>query len=250
MLCFILSLCGSHSAKAQISSPGLGEARSAIWSAIGLRTHLDTLGKKESLTYLGWGRKSDQNRMNPVANQAIWVLNHEVYHKFAPHQQYSYALSYRRQTAYNEEAPFEREGIEQEFRLYGRYAYSFPLAKRWTWKNTIRQEFRKFFRSDFGSTPENFQFRTRIKSQVSYSLSEVKKRSLMFSVEELFAISRMADRWTSYQDKETRVGLYYRFKWKHLPIETDIGYANDFIRGFNSGVGGVHYLSWDMIWNL
>ncbi|ULT23942.1 hypothetical protein KUH03_33215 [Sphingobacterium sp. E70] len=77
------------------------------------------------------------------------MLNHEVYHKFAPNQQYSYALSYRRQNVYDEKAPYHNEGVEQEFRLYGRYAYTFKLSERWKWKNTLRQEFRKFLLQTF-----------------------------------------------------------------------------------------------------
>lgn len=129
---------------AQISPPGLGKAKTASWSAIGLKRQLDSTGTKEALTYLGLGTKSTPDDSNPFHKQAILVLNHEVYHKFAKNQQYSYALSYRRQNVYDADAPYHGEGVEQEFRLYGRYAYTFRFGERWKWKNTVRQEFRKF----------------------------------------------------------------------------------------------------------
>ncbi|WP_031289906.1 hypothetical protein, partial [Sphingobacterium sp. IITKGP-BTPF85] len=42
---------------AQISPPGLGKAKTASWSAIGLKRQLDSTGTKEALTYLGLGTK-------------------------------------------------------------------------------------------------------------------------------------------------------------------------------------------------
>lgn len=250
-LCLLFILNGL-SINAQISSPGLGEARSAVWSAIGLKMPLDTLKHKGSMTYVGWGRKSDRNQMNPFKNQVIWGLSHEIYRSFSPHQQYAYGISYFHLTIYDQDVFNKRERAEQEFRFYGRYTYSASLGKRWIWKNTLRQEFTKFFMSDFGAASTNFQLRTRVKSQLTYALSAQKNHYLIFSIEELFAINRnhSKQKWSPYKDKETRVGLYYQFHWRKVPIVTDIGYANDLIRGFHSGVGGVHYLSLDMIWNL
>lgn len=246
----IFSLRSTH---AQISPPGLGAAKTAFWLALGVKRKLDSLGRKESVSYFGLGRKSDPDQLNLFGNQAILVLNHEIYHNFAPHQQYSYAISYRRQNNYEDHAPYQSEGIEQEFRLYGRYAYTLNLASRWKWKNTLRQEFRKFFTADFGRTDENFQFRTRLKTQLIYSFPGKNKKALALSTEGLFAISKYHGKeqdWSGYAYKEARFGLYYLFQIPHSPLSMDIGYVNDQIRGYDAAKWGVHYLALDVIWNI
>lgn len=236
----------------QVSPPGLGKAKTASWSVLGLRRKLDSAGTKEALTYIGLGTKSTPDDSNPFHKQAIWVLNHEVYHKFAPNQQYSYALSYRRQNVYDEKAPYHNEGVEQEFRLYGRYAYTLKLAERWKWKNTLRQEFRKFFTADFRKAEENFQFRTRLKSQLNFKISDKNKQELALSAEGLFAISKLnePDAWSSFGYKETRLGFYYMTDIPKTPLRLDVGYMNDLIKGYDQVDFGVHYLAVDLIWNL
>ncbi|PUV26086.1 DUF2490 domain-containing protein [Sphingobacterium sp. DR205] len=236
----------------QVSPPGLGKAKTASWSVLGLRRKLDSAGTKEALTYIGLGTKSTPDDSNPFHKQAIWVLNHEVYHKFAPNQQYSYALSYRRQNVYDEKIPYHNEGVEQEFRLYGRYAYTVKLNERWKWKNTLRQEFRKFFTADFHKAEENFQFRTRLKSQVNFKISDKNKQELALSAEGLFAISKLnePDTWSSFGYKETRLGFYYMTDIPKTPLRLDVGYMNDLIKGYDQVDFGVHYLAVDLIWNL
>lgn len=250
---FLLGCIGS-TLKAQISPPGLGEANTAFWSAFGVKRQLDSLGKKQSLSYIAVGRKSSPDNDNPFSKQAIFVLNHEVYHSFAQHQQYSYAISYRRQPVYESSAPYEKEGLEQEIRLYGRYAYSFDLGKKWTLKNTVRQEFRKFFDPNFHAVEESFQLRTRIKSQLTYKLSSKNNQKLALSAEGLFSISYLNDpepEWTKFGYREMRLGLYYMFAIPNSPFTMDIGYVDDLIRNSHSiAKGGVHYLAADVIWNL
>ncbi|WET67394.1 MULTISPECIES: DUF2490 domain-containing protein [Sphingobacterium] len=251
----IMLLLGIHvnTAYAQVSPPGLGKARTASWSVLGLRRKLDSAGTKEALTYIGLGTKSTPDDSNPFHKQAIWVLNHEVYHKFAKNQQYSYALSYRRQNVYDEAAPYHNEGVEQEFRLYGRYAYTFTLNDRLKWKNTLRQEFRKFFTADFQKAEENFQFRTRLKSQLNFKISAKNKQELALSAEGLFAISKLYEpvsTWSSFAYKETRLGFYYMTDIPKTPLRLDLGYMNDLIKGYDKVDFGVHYLAVDLIWNL
>lgn len=250
----IILLLGIHinTVYGQVSPPGLGKAKTASWSVLGLRRKLDSAGTKEALTYIGLGTKSTPDDSNPFHKQAIWVLNHEVYHKFAPNQQYSYALSYRRQNVYDEKAPYHNEGVEQEFRLYGRYAYTLKLAERWKLKNTLRQEFRKFFTADFHKAEENFQFRTRLKSQLNFKISDKNKQELALSAEGLFAISKLnePDAWSSFGYKETRLGFYYMTDIPKTPLRLDVGYMNDLIKGYDQVDFGVYYLAVDLIWNL
>lgn len=250
---FLLGCTGGF-IQAQISPPGLGDANTAFWSAFGVKRQLDSLGKKQSLSYIALGRKSSPDNDNLFSKQAIMVLNHEVYHSFAPHQQYSYALSYRRQPKYESDSPYEKEGTEQEFRIYGRYAYTFNFGKRWKLKNTVRQEFRKFFDADFNKAEENFQLRTRIKSQLTYSLSSKNNQKLALSAEGLFSASYLNDQdhgWTPFGYREMRIAAYYMFSIPHSPFTVDIGYMDDLIRDSRSiKKGGVHYLAADLIWNL
>lgn len=250
---FLLGCIGT-TIKAQISPPGLGDANNAFWGAFGVKQQLDSLGKKQALSYVAIGRKSSPDNHNLFSKQAIIVLNHEVYHSFAPHQQYSYALSYRRQPHYEDNAPYEKENTEQEFRIYGRYAYTFDLGKKWKLKNTVRQEFRKFFDTDFHKAEEDFQLRTRIKSQLTYNLSPKNNQKLALSAEALFSISHLNEpdsEWSSFGYREMRIAAYYMFTIPNSPFTVDVGYMDDLIRDSRSiHHGGVHYLAADLIWNM
>lgn len=249
----ILGFMG-NALQAQISPPGLGDAKTAFWSAFGVKRQLDSLGKKQSMSYIAIGRKSSPDNENLFSKQAIFVLNHEVYNSFAPHQQYSYAISYRRQPQYESEAPYDKENTEQEFRVYGRYAYTFDLGKKLKLKNTVRQEFRKFFDADFHKVEEDFQLRTRLKSQLTYNLSPKNNQKLALSAEALFSISHLNEHdqhWNSFGYRELRLAAYYMFNIPHSPFTVDIGYMNDLIRGSRSiHHGGVHYLAADLVWNI
>lgn len=250
---FLLGFIGS-TLQAQISPPGLGDANNAFWGAFGVKRQLDSLGKKQALSYIAIGRKSSPDDHNLFSKQAIIVLNHEVYHSFSPHQQYSYAISYRRQPQYESTTPYDKENTEQEFRIYGRYAYTFDFGKKWKLKNTVRQEFRKFFDADFHQVEEDFQFRTRIKSQLTYNLSPKNNQKLALSAEALFSISHLNEpdpQWGSFGYREMRIAAYYMFTIPNSPFTVDVGYMDDLIRDSRSiHHGGVHYLAADLIWNI
>ena len=124
---------------------------------------------------------------------------------------------------------------------------------KFKWKNTIRQEFRKFFDADFNEVDENFQLRTRVKTQLTYPISDKNKQSLALSAEGLFATSYMNDvakHWTKYAYKETRLGLYYMFQIPNSPLTMDIVYVNNLIRNYSEAKSGVHYVSVDLVWKL
>lgn len=250
VLSFFMLMTGLQ-IKAQISPPGLGNSKTASWLAAGVRKTLDSTGNKQALTYFGMGRISGpEASANPFKKQAIFVLNHEIYNRYAENWQYSYALSYRRQTNYEDEAPYSKEGVEQEFRIYGRYSYILGNSK-WKWTNTVRQEFRKYFTADFTKADENLQLRTRLKSQLAYSLG-AKGQKLLLSAEALFATSLMNEPrayWTTYQYKESRFALYYAFKIPNSPFSMDVGYMNDLIRKSDKPID-VHYIAADLTWNI
>ena len=61
------------------------------------------LEKKESMTYIGIGRKSNpEGNSNPFHKQAILVINQEFYNNYVENWQYSYAISYRYQNNYED----------------------------------------------------------------------------------------------------------------------------------------------------
>jgi hypothetical protein len=80
-------------------------------------------------------------------------------------------------------------------------------------KNTVRQEL-KFFDADFHKVEEDFQLRTRIKSQLTYNLSPKNNQKLAISAEALFSISHLNDptsEWSSFGYREMRIAAYYMF---------------------------------------
>ncbi|SEK77909.1 DUF2490 domain-containing protein [Parapedobacter koreensis] len=239
---------------AQISPPGLGSTATASWIAFGIKQNLNAENTKSSTTYLGFGRISDPHLgSNPARHPAIMVLNQEFYHQFADRWQYSYALSYRRQNQYQEsDAHFVPDSIpiQQEFRLYGRMAYTHPLGKS-KWTNTFRQEVRKYFDPDFGAVEENIQFRTRAKTQLTIPLDVDGNQKIVGGAEALFAISEEnvpGHEWSPFAYKESRFTCYYSFQPSKSPLTLDIGYMNNLI-GHGHHTKDVQYIALDVIWN-
>ncbi|MUV02425.1 DUF2490 domain-containing protein [Flavobacterium rakeshii] len=230
---------------AQISSPGLGETNNASWSAIGIKQQLDE--KNTSVSYVGFGRISGMDESNPFGYPALFVLNEEVSHKINNHWKYSGAISYRRAHEYGEDvAEPEQEMIEQEFRLYGRVKYTTTLG-RFKWTNTARQEARKFYTEDFSRVPDDLQLRTRLKSQLYYSLDHDRENIVTASAEALFSISKdRSEGWDNLNYKEARFCLYYTYNPDDFPMIFDVGYMNDLI-GTGNNISDVSYIAFDII---
>lgn len=255
----IFSLLGSLAfiiVKAQISPPGLGkETNVGSWSALGIKKQLNEEGTKKSLAYIGVGNTSEPNNDNPFSKNSILILNYEMYRDFAPNHQYTYAVSYSRKNEYSDEAPYNKEGVRQEFKIYARYSYTLkPFNHRWKWKNTLRQEVRKFYDADFNNADETLQLRTRVKAQLTYALSSKNNQKLHFGAEAFFGtgykISAEPSYWSPFQYKETRYTFFYSFDIPSAALTLDIGYMNNQVRNNPKAKYGVHYAAIDLIWNL
>ncbi len=235
-------------ALAQISPPGMGLTKTAGWFAAGLRQDLDTLGRWQSMSYAGIGRKSAPGSYNPVLKPAIAVVNQEFYHQVCKRWQYSFALSYRRQDEYRKTPPYEHSNpsIKQEFRLYGRWSYMLQTA-RIKLTTTVRQEFRKFYTPDFRKPDENFQLRSRFRVQLAVNLDTKKTHRLIAGSEQLFSISREGYPiiWTDFAYHESRFSLYYSFSPPSASITLSAGYMNNLIRHDQSYPA--HYLALDIV---
>ena len=233
---------------AQITPPGLGEANTALWTAFGVRQSLDSNSTKQSMSYIGIGRVSTPSSYNLLQQQAILVLNEEFYFRLHKRWQYTLALSYRRQNQYDDFAPYEPDtpSIKQEFRMYARGIYALQLSKV-KLAFTLRQEFRKFFAPDFENLEENYQFRTRIRTQLSFSLDKHKKHRIILSSEQLFSISRTTlpqQGWTNFGYRESRFTIFYTYKPPKSSLLYSIGYMNNLL----GNAIDVDYLSFDIIW--
>ena len=237
---------------AQFSPPGLGKAKNASWFAFGIKQSLDTLRKKESTTYIGIGRKSTPDDSDPFNKMGLLVLNQEFSNKFLKNWQYSIGLSYRRQNEYEATAPYETAdpAIKQEFRIYGRYAYLTGTDKL-KWKTTIRQEYRKFFNPDFTKSSEDYQLRTRFKTQLNIDLGTQKLHHIIGSAEALFSTSKRnqpVNEWTKFEYKESRFSLFYSLTPKEIPFTFDVGYGYNLI-GKGSNKVDVNILALGVTWS-
>jgi hypothetical protein len=245
LLAYITCIFITTKVTAQISPPGLGETHSAYWSAAGVSQKLD--GKNTSLTYIGSGRISGPDGENPVDKPSIFVLNEEIYHSLNRHWQYSYALSYRRQLHYSyDENTVQNAEVHQEYRVYGRLANSLAFGN-FKWKNTLRQEVRKFFNPEFGEIENGLQLRTRLKTQLNAAIGNDRSNSITASAEALFSVPYdTASGWGDYEYTESRFCLYYTLKPKDLPVVFDLGYMNDLI-GTGHELTDASYLAFDII---
>jgi len=235
-------------ANAQISPPGLGDGRTASWFAVGARQDLNREKTWQSMSYLGFGRKSNPDNTDLLFKPAISVLNQEFYHPFRKHWQTSFALSYRRQQEYEETYPFatKEPSLQQEFRMYARLSRSVKI-KRFTLTPTIRQEIRRFFQPNFGNTTEPLQFRSRLRMQLSTTIDAEKEHKLMLSSEQLFSFKQANDskEWSSFSYNESRFMLYYSYSPKDANLIFDVGYMHNLIG--KHAPSSVHYLAFDVI---
>lgn len=231
----------------QISPPGLGEAHTAEWTALGVRQKISN--KWQSVSYIGLGRKSNPDNLNPLTKPAIWVLNQEFYRQFSPHWQYSVAVSYRRQDEYSKSYPYEHASpeLQQEFRVYSRLSYAYTSG-RIKLSPTVRQEFRKFYSPDFSHSHENFQLRSRLRLQLTVNLDEDKRHRLITGSEQLFATSNTfgEEKWTSLSYKESRFLLYYSYMPKSKFATFSLGYMNNWVKN-SSQHYDAHYMAFDII---
>jgi len=242
-----LSFIFTQSVMSQLTPPGLGETKTAFWSAMGVSQQLDE--KNSSKTYFGLGYISGDHETDPLHAPSIFVLNQEFYHKLNPNWQYSYALSYRRQHEYDESFEvMESDEIKQEFRAYGRIGYSVDLGS-FKWTTTLRQEVRKFYSEDFAQVPDGLQLRTRLKTQLLFPLDNDKENSIMGSAEALFAIADDRDTgWGNPEYKESRFCLYYSYSPNDFPVTFDVGYMNDLI-GYGHHITDASYIAMDIVIN-
>lgn len=234
----------------QINAPGMGDAVTAGWFALGLAQKLDTLENKgwESTTYVGWGQKSNPNNYNPFYKPAIFILNQEFRNRCHRSWEYILASSYRRENKYIHSFPHDRDepGIIQELRVYGRISYIFKTS-RITLTPTFRQEFRKFYTPDFKAPSKDMEIRSRFRLQLTINLDKNKTRKLVARSEQFFAISKKtgANSWSEFNYTESRFAIYYSISPKKLPLVFDFGYMNNLLG--NQSPYSVHYLAFDII---
>lgn len=246
MLLFYCSITYATASFAQISPPGLGEVSFGNWYAIGLRQ--DLLSNLESMTYIGTGFKTDEGSSSLFAKPAIFVVNQEFYYALSKHWKASLAGSYRVQ---NEDAieiaDLQTKSFrEHEFRLYGRISHTSAIG-RFKWTQTFRQEVRRFMNTDWHTTSYPLALRSRLKTQLSTSLDKNKQHTLTAGTEILFATkkSNESQKWSSLAFNETRLTLFYTYRFIDQPIALSIGYMDNLIKEDNLGAN--HYLSLDMV---
>lgn len=247
LLAFCFSCFYCVFAHAQLSPPGLGETKTAFWSAVGVKQKLSE--KNSSTTYVGTGRISGMEESNPFNAPSILVVNEELYHTLSPKWKYSFAISYRREHEYDEAVGAKEPAtIQQEFRIYGRLSHTVKFGSL-KWTTTLRQEVRKFYDDDFARLANDLQLRTRFKTQLHVPLDRAAHNSFIGSAEALFAIANDAEKgWGGMKYKESRFNLYYSYSPESLPVTFDIGYMNDLI-GYGHHVADVSYLAFDIIIN-
>ena len=233
----------------QITPPGLGsDVKVGEWMAVGVKQDLDKYQKLQSITYVGFGRSNGFNDINPVKRPVNWVLTQEL--KYNPNKFLPFALgmSYRHKKIY---ASIDNNftDVRQEWRLYAKLYFT----KKWNRLKatlTLRPELRFFEDTAFHPwKKEDEQFRTRLKASVSRSLYEG-KQVISFAVEALAATKHHIKdnpEWETYQYADTRLSLYYTFKWPSRSLQFDVGYMCDLY--LNDNLNAVHYPAFDLILN-
>lgn len=211
---------------AQISPPGLDEARDAVWAAVGTtqqwRDHWQTT------IYLGGSRQSPSGNFSLFNRFAIGVVNLEQGYRFNEHWQLSGCLTYRTQNIYNDDAP-PATGIptREEWRYYARLYYRHQV-KRVGFNWSFRPEYRTFFSNSKGWDPVPQQLRIRFKVQASIPLNKSGTNQFIVANEWLTVTDHRIHtgenrHWTPYKFSEDRVTTYFRHTFKKPSLVFDAG---------------------------
>ncbi|MEP5254583.1 MAG: DUF2490 domain-containing protein [Winogradskyella arenosi] len=230
---------------AQFSPPGLGEAHTASWFALGLKQPLNKSGTLSSKTYLGLGRISTPDRYNGFEKPAIYVFNEEVTHRFHKNWSYAGAISYRWQYQYNSTPPYAQSSPDarQELRAYSRFSYHNSVGK-FNYGLSFRPELRFFYNPDFSPYSKNTQFRSRLRAKASFFLNSSKTQQFITTAEVLYATTK-TDQWSTFKYQDTRFCFYYSVALSQPKLVLNVGYMTDLIG--TTSLTDVHYIAFDML---
>jgi len=248
MIFLVASFSVAGRVQAQITPPGLGNARTAAWTAIGAREHLDDVDRRVSLTYVGVGTTSGRDDANPFSRPDILVLNEEYFDQFDPHWMYSVGLSYRRQNAFESDGDDWRLKRFHELRLYGRFS-SVLGSERVKVVNTLRPEIRGFVQPSFAASETPLQFRFRFKTQVAWAVEKTGRHKLIVAAEELASVGRdraLSSGWSDFGYRESRFSFFYSLDHEKLPCVVDVGLMNNLL-GRATQLVDVQYVALDLV---
>ncbi len=218
---------------AQITPAGLGKTNTAFWAVVSVRQDLDTAKKWQSVTYVGVASVSGQGSFDPFKNKGIFVLNQEFYYQAHKNFQASFALSYRNQYDYLSEPPYDPRDPEffRELRLYTRLT-AMHSTERLKLAFTTRFDFRTFCTPDFRTYRETFQFRTRLRGQVTVNFTKDQVHRGIFAAEALIS-TRYSEiptkKWTPFEYRDSRFAVTYSFSPKKHPIMYNTGFMFNLI---------------------
>ncbi|MBT2162308.1 DUF2490 domain-containing protein [Zobellia barbeyronii] len=232
---------------AQFSPPGLGEANTASWFAIGMKQHLNETKTVTSATHLGLGRISNPDAYNPFEKSSIYVVNEEVTHQFRKNWKYSAALSYRWQNKYKDTPPYDLDtpNARQELRIYSRFSYLNSLNKM-DYSFSYRPELRFFYDPDFSAATKNTQFRSRFRAKAAFNLNALETHKISTTAEAMFSTTR-TNSWSTFEYQEIRFCLYYSITFPKQKLTFNLGYMNDLIG--KDSITDVHYFAFDIMIN-
>lgn len=253
----MLLILSSSTAFAQISAPGMGDAKTAIFTAAGIKQQWHNNPQFETMTYIGFGTKSTTENHNPISESNTLVLNHENFHTLNTHWKISYAASYRIQNQITPPTTLANDKIlnenqfqkkQRETRIYGRLNYS----KRWNnivFTEKIREDVRKFHDEDWTTQNKNLEMRTRLKSQLGFEIGMDREHKISLGSEVFFATDHnlQTREWTRLHYTETRFTAFYTIKPKSIPISYTLGYMNDLIE--TNKTHAVQYATFNILWH-
>lgn len=203
------------------------------WYAVGLDHTSEKRKRLEGSGYFGFAAISDPDNYNPTTKPGIWIFNYVLMHKLNKGWQYGLCFSYRRDYQYNDDAPFELAdpGLRQEYRARGRVEWTRKI-KRYDIAITFRQEFRKFYTTDFQHWPLSYSIRSRLRFRVKAAVSSNQRHHLIGMVEGLFSADRFhkqVDKWTNYTYDDTRFVLFYTYQPQGSFVNLQLGYMYNII---------------------
>lgn len=251
----VLATALVHTGIAQITPPAVEGSRLGGWAALGFT---QTINSRLALaTYAGMSSQSSLDNYNFLQKPAISILNQEVSYQFSPHWQAVLAGSFRSQSLYEQEAPYEprNPGIRRELRTYARVFFRHQQGKL-SWAHSFRPEYRRFYTTDWQEWTIPLQLRFRVQSQLSVPLNTAKTTQFVVANELLSALDRRTipltaeTRWSSYRLTEDRLSLFVRHLLPKPGIWVDTGLMNQFRwDATNQKLRYTLYLSVDLIFN-
>jgi len=233
-ICILLLCCMGLFPRlhAQLTAQGQG-GRFVFWNALGIDQQI---GRFTLRSVMGYSRNSGLHSYNPFRQAGVFTLRQEAAYRISPRFKTSLGLMYSERFYDDATHP----AYINEIRLYPRITHTFR-AGRLLFSQTLRSDFRWFFRPHFYSWHKPMEIRARYQLKLHIPLNRSERHALVLISEVLAASDEEKEAggrnvFGKFLFTENRSSVYYRYHIPQPDMYLDFGIMNQTWRDAQSNV--------------